>query len=288
MINRRSFLSTATQSVIGAGVITALNRIEGKAAATKLSSIGVQLYTVRGEMAKDFEGSLQKIAAIGYKEVEFAGYYNKSPKDVRAILDRYGLTAPATHAPLADVQTKLDKAIEAAKIIGHQFLICPYLEDKDRRTLDDYKRHAETFNRAGEACSKAGIQFGYHNHDFEFEAKDGQKGEKLPYDLLLAETDKNLVKMELDLYWIAKANQSPLAYMEKHQDRFVLFHVKEMDNTPKRGITEVGRGVIDFKTIFAKAPAGAIKHYFVEQDTCPGSPFDSIKVSFDYLKQLEF
>jgi len=285
MINRRSFLSTATQGVIGAGVITALNRIEGKAAATKLSSIGVQLYTVRGEMAKDFEGSLQKIAAIGYKEVEFAGYYNKSPKDVRAILDRYGLTAPATHAPLASVQTKLDVTIEAARTIGHRFLICPYLEDKDRRTLDDYKRHAETFNRAGEACRKAGIQFGYHNHDFEFEAKDGQK---LPYDLLLAETDKNLVKMELDLYWIEKANQSPLAYMEKHPDRFVMFHVKEMDNTPKRGITEVGRGVINFKNIFAKAPAGAIKHYFVEQDTCPGSPFDSIKVSFDYLKQLEF
>ncbi|MGH9938294.1 MAG: sugar phosphate isomerase/epimerase family protein [Blastocatellia bacterium] len=267
--------------------MTALNRIEGEAA-TKLGSIGVQLYTVRGEMAKDFEGSLEKIAAIGYKEVEFAGYYNKSPKDVRAILDRYGLTAPAAHAPLTNFQTKLDETIESAKAIGHHFLICPYLEDKDRRTLDDYKRHAETFNRAGEACRKAGIRFGYHNHDFEFEAKNGQKGGKLPYDLLLEQTDKNLVKMELDLYWISKANQNPLAYMEKHPDRFVMFHVKEMDKTPKRGITEVGRGVIDFKTIFAKAPAGAIKHYFVEQDTCPGSPFDSIKISYDYLKQLEF
>jgi sugar phosphate isomerase/epimerase len=163
-------------------------------------------------------------------------------------------------------------------------MICPYLEDKDRRTLDDYKRHAETFNRAGEACRKAGIQFGYHNHDFEFEAKDG----KLPYDLLLAETDKDLVKMELDLYWISKAGQDPLAYIDKYKDRFALFHVKEMDKTPNKGITEVGRGVIDFKSIFAKAPAGAVKHYFVEQDTCPGSPFDSIKVSFDYLKQLEF
>ncbi|MGE0133395.1 MAG: sugar phosphate isomerase/epimerase family protein [Blastocatellales bacterium] len=287
MINRRSFLSTATQSVIGAAALTALNRIEGRAA-TKLNKIGVQLYTVRGEMAKDFEGSLQKIAAIGYKEVEFAGYYNKSPKDIKALLDRLGLTAPAAHIPLANVQTKLGQTIEAAKAIGHQFLICPYLEDKDRRTLDDYKRHAETFNRAGEACRKAGIQFGYHNHDFEFEAKDGQKGKMLPFDLLLAETDKNLVKMELDLYWISKAGQDPIAYINKHKDRFALFHVKEMDKTPKRGITEVGRGVIDFKTIFAKAPKGAIKHYFVEQDTTPGSPFDSIKISYDYLKQLEF
>jgi len=284
MINRRRFLSTASQSVIGAVALTALDRIEGEAATKKLSSIGVQLYTVRDEMAKDFEGSLEKVAAVGYKEVEFAGYYDKSPKDVRAALDRYGLAAPSVHTPLADIQTKLDQRIETAKAVGHQFMICPYLEDKDRRTLDDYKRHAETFNRAGEACRKAGIQFGYHNHNFEFEAKDG----KLPYDLLLEETDKDLVKMELDIYWISKAGQDPIAYLGKHKDRFAMFHVKEMDKTPNRGITEVGRGVIDFKSVFAKAPKGAIKHYFVEQDTCPGSPFDSIKISFDYLKQLEF
>ena len=284
MIDRRRFLSTTSQGVIGAVALAALNRINGEAATSKLSSVGVQLYTVRAEMAKDFEGSLEKIAAIGYKEVEFAGYYNKSPKDVQAVLNRHGLTAPSAHMPLADLQTKLDQTVETVKAVGHKFMICPYLEDKDRRTLDDYKRHAETFNRAGEACRKAGIQFGYHNHDFEFEAKDGT----LPYDLLLAETDKDLVKMELDLYWISKAGQNPLAYIDKYKDRFALFHVKEMDKTPKQGITEVGRGVIDFKSIFAKAPAGAIKHYFVEQDTCPGSPFDSIKVSFDYLKQLEF
>jgi sugar phosphate isomerase/epimerase len=113
-------------------------------------------------------------------------------------------------------------------------------------------------------------------------------GEILPYDVLLANTDKKLVKMELDLYWITKANQDPLAYMRKYPDRFALFHVKDLDKTPNRGITEVGHGVIDFKTIFAKAPAGAIKHYFVEQDVTPGSPFDSIKFSYDYLKQLEF
>ncbi len=284
MVNRRTFLTTATWTALGAAAFASLSRIEVLAAARKLDKIGVQLYTVRGEMAKDFEGSLQKVASIGYKEVEFAGYYNKTPNEVKAILDRHGLSAPAAHAPLADIQTKLDATIESAKVIGHRFLICPYLDAKDRRTLDDYKRHAETFNRAGEACRKAGIQFGYHNHDFEFEAKEG----KLPFDVLLAETDKNLVKMELDLYWISKAGQNPLAYLEKYPDRFALFHVKEMDKTPKQGITEVGRGRIDFKTIFAKAPRGAIKHYFVEQDTTPGSPFDSIKVSFDYLKQLEF
>ncbi len=283
MINRRRFLSNASRSAVGGVVVTFLDRIEGEAA-NRLNSIGLQLYTVRVEMAKDFEGSLQRVAAIGYKEVEFAGYYNKTPNDVRAILDRYGLASPSAHAPLADIQTKLDQTIETAKTIGHRFLICPYLLDNDRRTLDDYKRHAETFNRAGEACRKAGIQFGYHNHDFEFAAMDG----KIPYDLLLERTDKDLVKMELDLYWISKAGHDPVAYLEKHKDRFVMFHVKDMDNTPKRDITEVGRGVIDFKKIFAKAPKGAIKHYFVEQDRTPGSPFDSVKISFDYLKRLEF
>ncbi len=284
MVTRRTFLTTATQTAFGALAFNRLDRVETLAAGKKLPRIGVQLYTVRNELARDFEGSLQKVAAIGYREVEFAGYYNKPAKEVRAILDRHGLVAPAAHVPLKDVQTQIDKTIEAAKLIGHQFLICPYLEEKDRRTLDDYKRHAETFNRAGEACRKAGIQFGYHNHDFEFFPMEGQ----LPYDQLLAQTDKQLVKLELDLYWIVKANQDPVAYLRKHPDRIVLFHVKEMDKSARRGITEVGRGVIDFKTIFASAPAGAIKHYFVEQDTCPGSPFDSLKISFDYLQRLEY
>lgn len=282
MLNRRTFLrQTACSSVGGA---LALNLLQTEAQAAKLSKIGVQLYTVRGEMAKDFDGSLKKIADLGFKEVEFAGYYNRTPQQIKILLGQLGLDAPAAHVPLASLKNELDKTIETAKAIGHRYLICPYLMDNERKTLDQYKQHAALFNKAGEACKKAGIQFGYHNHDFEFFPIDG----KLPFDLLLAETDKNLVKIELDLYWIVKANHDPLAYLGKHPDRFALFHVKEMDKTAKRGITEVGRGVIDFKTIFARAPKGAIKHYFVEQDTTPGSPFDSLKVSIDYLKNLEF
>ncbi|MDX2033634.1 MAG: sugar phosphate isomerase/epimerase [Blastocatellia bacterium] len=282
MINRRRFLN---QAACGAAGALAFAGMESRAAnvAGRLSRIGVQLYTVRAEMAKDFEGSLKRVAEIGYKEVEFAGYFNRSAKDVRAILDRYGLTAPSAHVPLKDVQTNIDQAIETAKIIGHQFLICPYLEEKDRKSLDDYKRHAEAFNKAGAACGKAGLQFGYHNHDFEFKSFDG----KLAFDQLLADTDKKLVKVELDLYWVSKAKQDPLAFMARHPGRFVLFHVKDMDKTEKAGMTEVGNGVIDFKTIFAKSK-GPIKHYFVEQDICPGSPFDSLKTSFEYLKPLEF
>jgi len=283
MINRRTFLNTATRSTIGALAFAGLNPFEIKAAA-KLSKIGVQLYTVRAEMAKDFDGSLQKIAAIGYKQVEFAGYYNRTPQQVKEVLGRCGLEAPSVHVPLTDLQAKLDQSVESAKIVGHKLMVCPYLNPQDRKTLDDYKHHAETFNKAAEACKKAGIEFAYHNHDFEFVAIDGQ----MPYDLLLANTDKNLVKMELDLYWIKKGNQDALAYMSKYPNRFVAFHVKDMDNTPKGFFTEVGKGTINFKELFAQSKKAGVKYFIVEQDQCPGSPFDSLKVSYDYLSKLEF
>lgn len=282
MINRRTFLQQAACSSLGALALSEM--LVAKAAARKLDKVGVQLYTVRGEMGKDFEGSLKKIADIGYKEVEFAGYYNRTPQQVKEILTRYGLTAPSVHVPLKMVQSEIEKAIADAQVIGHKLLVCPYLEDKDRRTMDDYKRHAATFNKAGEACRKAGLEFGYHNHDFEFKPMDGQ----MPYDVLLAETDKNLVKMELDLYWIKKGQQDALAYFKKHPGRFVALHVKDMDATPRGHFTEVGKGVINFKEIFAQSKQAGVKYFIVEQDQTPGSPFDSLKISFDYLKQLEF
>jgi sugar phosphate isomerase/epimerase len=132
---------------------------------------------------------------------------------------------------------------------------------------------------AAEACKKAGIQFCYHNHDFEFKDMGGQHG----YDVLLKETDPGLVKFELDLYWASFAGKDPVEIFRQHPGRFPLWHVKDMDNTPKKFFTEVGNGVIDFKAIFAHARESGMKHYFVEQDICPGSPFESIKKSFQYI-----
>jgi sugar phosphate isomerase/epimerase len=283
MINRRTFLNTATRSTVGALALAGLDSIEIKAA-TKLGKIGVQLYTVRGEMSKDFEGSLKKIADIGYKEVEFAGYYNRTPQQVKEILNRYGLEAPSAHVPLNDIQTKMDAAIETAKIIGHKLLVCPWLDVKDRKTIDDYKHHAATFNKAAEACRKAGIEFAYHNHDFEFIPIDG----KMPFDVILEGTDRNLVKIELDLYWVKKGKQNALTLMSNNPGRIVAFHVKDMDNTPKEFFTEVGRGTINFKEIFAQSKKAGVKYFIVEQDQSPGSPFDSLKISYDYLSKLEF
>ncbi|HEX8186652.1 MAG TPA: sugar phosphate isomerase/epimerase [Blastocatellia bacterium] len=283
-MNRRSFLSNTLYGALGGLCLAKSNPAASLLKKKKLSSIGLQLYTVRREMEKDFEGTLAKVAALGFSEVEFAGYFNRTPEQVKAVLSRNNLSAPSAHIPTSALRDDLQQAIEAAKIIGHQYLICAYLSAEERRSLDDYKRMIDLFNGAGERLKKVGLQFGYHNHDFEFAPIDG----KIPYDLILAGTDSKTVKMEMDLYWIVKAGQSPLKYFSTHPGRFPLVHVKDMDATPKRFFTEVGRGVIDFKEIFASAGKAGIKHYFVEQDETPGSPFSSIQTSIGYLRRLEF
>ena len=173
-----------------------------------------------------------------------------------------------------------EKAVEDAKAIGHDYMVLAYLTPPERKSLDDYKKIAENLNKAGEVCKKAGIQLCYHNHEFEFEAMNGQ----LPFDILTGETDAGLVKIELDLYWAMVAGQDPVALFKKHKGRIALWHVKDMDKTPKKNFTEVGNGVIDFTTIFKNAKTSGMKHFFVEQDVCPGSPFDSISQSIGYIK----
>jgi sugar phosphate isomerase/epimerase len=239
---------------------------------------------VRRELEKDFAGTLEKVAALGFLEVEFAGYFNHAPREVKTILARNQLSAPSAHISTADLRGNLQAAIEAAQTIGHQYLVCGYLPAEERRSLDDYKKLVDLLNGAGERLNKAGIQFGYHNHDFEFAPTEG----KIPYDIILAGTDPRLVKMELDLYWITKAGQDPLKYFSAYSGRFPLVHVKDMDGTPKRFFTEVGQGTIDFKRIFTAAQKAGVKHFFVEQDETPASPFSSIKVSIDYLNRLQF
>jgi sugar phosphate isomerase/epimerase len=248
----------------------------------KLDRIGLQLYTVRTKLREDFEGTLARVAAIGYSEVEFAGYFNREPAEIKVILARYGLSAPAAHLK-STTASGFEQALEAAAIVGHQYIIRAYIAADERRTPSDYKRIAAELNRAGETAKKSGLQFAYHNHDFEFATLEGQ----IPYDVLLAETDPALVQLELDLYWIAKGNQDPVKYFDRYPRRFVSLHVKDMDATPQRGQTEVGHGILDFKRIFAQAGRAGVKHFFVEHDQ-PAEPFDSIQSSYDYLKRLEF
>ena len=282
MIHRRQFITHLTGGVLG-GMYVAQNGL-GSLIKDGANKIGLQLYTVRRELEKDFEGTLQRVAGLGYREVEFAGYYNRTPQQVKAILDKNNLSAPSAHTQLQGMRQNLDQLLEAAHVIGHRYLVLAYLNADERKTLDDYKRVIESLNQAGEVCQKSGVQLAYHNHDFEFPPIDGV----VPYDLMLKETSASRVKMELDLYWITKAGQSAAKYFAANPGRFALVHVKDMDNTPKRFFTEVGRGVIDFKQLLPQAKKAGVKHFFVEQDETPGSPFDSIKISYDYLNGLRW
>jgi sugar phosphate isomerase/epimerase len=250
--------------------------------AARLEKIGIQLYTVRDKMKADFEGTLAKIAEIGYKEVEFAGYFDHSPADVKAILDRHGLTAPSTH--VGDISPDAWKAsLDAAHTIGHEYIVVPWIPVERRKTLDMWKQVAASFNHAAQAAHDAGLQFAYHNHDFEFPKIDGQ----VPYDVLLQTTDPKLVQLEIDLYWITKAGQDPLSYFARWPGRVPLVHVKDSAGAPEHKMTDVGQGTIDWKRIFAKREQAGIKHFFVEYDQ-PPQPFDDIAVSYKYLSQLEF
>ena len=250
----------------------------------RLEKIGLQLYTVRELLKENFEGTLSAVADIGYREVEFAGWYERKPKEIRALLGRLGLESPSSHISTRHMRENWGLTIDQALELGNRYLICAYLAPEERRTLDDYRRFADLCNQAGETARKAGLQFGYHNHDFEFPPVGGQ----VPYDVLLRETSADLVKMQMDLYWIAKAGRDPLEYFAKHPGRFPLVHVKDMDDTADQTMVEAGNGIIDFGKIFARAEPAGIQHFYVEHDNPPGPPLDSIRTSFEYLRRLEF
>jgi len=297
-MHRRTFIGTS----IAATLAAAAKPTWAAETAHQIDRIGLQLYTVRDAMKTDFEGTIAKVAATGYKEVEFAGYFDHSPKDVRAILDKNGLTAPSAHVSYDLVEKKWPETLEAAKIVGHSYIICPWIDEKQRAEPGGWKRAADLFNKAGEVGKKAGIQFGYHNHSFEFDPADSLGG-KLPYDFLLAEMDPKFVTMEMGLCWISVAGKDPLAYFEKYSGRFPLVHVKDwvkdassssgyqgaMGQSVKYGgrMADVGQGSIDWKNLFAHAGKAGIKHYFVENDD-PKSAFDDIKISYTYLRDLKF
>jgi sugar phosphate isomerase/epimerase len=265
----------------------------------KIDSIGLQLYTIRAEMERDFEGTLQKVAAIGYNEVEFAGYFEQSPQDVRKMLERYGLTAPSAHVGYESLESQWSQVVETAQTIGHQYLVNAGIAPHLLGEPDIWKRAVDVLNRAGELSKQAGIQFAYHNHYLEFIPVNGKK----PYDLLLESCDSDLVKMEVDFCWMAAVEQDPFTYVQRFPGRFPLAHVKQLRKLPTRtpgdevgmvlwhntlpDITEVGDGVIDWKSTLSQATQFGIQHFFVEHDA-PASPLESIKTSYDYLEKLRF
>lgn len=270
--SRRFFLKSAA----------ALGALAGLPAAIAHSGhgrVGLQLYTVRDLASKNLLHTLEHVAALGYKDMEFAGYFNYSVHTLRRHLDALGLAAPSAHVPLTALQSDIDKVVDQALVMGHQFLVMPYLTEQQREGgIDTYKRLAEFLNGAGEKCRKNGLFLAYHNHDFEFFNTDGQ----LPYDVLLEVPAEHLL-MEMDLYWTTKAGFDPVAYFNKFPGRFPLWHIKDMD--AQGNFADVGRGTIDFERIFAHRDMAGLRHGFVERDVTDDLE-RTLAVSFTHAEAL--
>jgi len=279
-VNRREFVAGLGGLAAAA---TPLSRLVSRFPfpVSRIEKIGLQLYTVRGLMAKDFHGTLAEVAKIGYREVEFAGYFGHTPKDVRAALGMHGLSAPSAHMPFERIRSGWDQVLDDARTVGHEYVVVAWIPEEERRTADGWRRVGELFTSAGEKTRAAGMQFAFHNHNYEFTPVEG----RIPYDILLESSDRSLVQFEMDLYWITSGKGDPLAYFKQYPGRFPCVHVKDMDAAGK--MVDVGTGTIDWKRIFAQSGQAGIRHYFVEHDE-PAVPFDSIRASYEYLKRLEF
>ncbi|MEN0003854.1 MAG: sugar phosphate isomerase/epimerase [Bacteroidota bacterium] len=268
------------------------------ASGKRVGDMGIQLYTVRDDMEKDPIGTLEKLSQMGYEHVESAGfkegqYYGMSPKAFKKVLDDLGLTLYSGHNSTGTAEPELrgclyndwELAVASAAEAGQQYMVIAYLQEQERQSLDDYKKVSEQLNVAGEMCKKYGLQLAYHNHDFEFEKFDGQ----IAYDVMLDSTEAELLAMELDLYWITKAQYDPFAYFEKYEGRFPLWHVKDMDATAEQFFTEVGNGIIDWEPIFRAAQTSGMQHFFVEQDQCKNhQPLESVAISLNYLTAMRY
>ena len=278
-MHRRTFLQSSAATLGGLAAF-------GPALAMSRSDIparlGVQLYTLRDIFPGDFVGVLEAVKRIGYDEVEFAGYHERDPQAVRAVLDDIGLTAPATHVPIDFLRDNLDGVLETANVVGHEYVVLPWLiEDQRPDSLDGYRRLAEELNGWGERAQTAGVQVAYHNHAFEF---DRFGGDTPGYDAMLQEADPDLVDFEMDLYWVTEAGYDPVAYFERYPGRFPLFHVK--DRTLTGEMTPVGAGDIDFARIFDHAEQAGLRHAFVEHDNPGDEPLESIAASYAHLESL--
>jgi len=252
-----------------------------KEATQSLPAIALQLYTVRDELGRDFEGTLKKISGMGYTQVEWAGYYGKTPAEIQSILSQTQLTAVATHVPYKDLKKDPQKLCQESADYGNTYMVIAWVPPLERITHAQYRKLAERFNQAGRDCKKVGVQFIYHNHDFEFKGKTGST----PYDILLKETDTSLVKFELDLFWITKAGKDPLYYLQNYPGRFTHFHVKDKDK--KNNMVDVGQGNLNFALYFREGQKHGVQYFIVEHDN-PKHSLPSAQASLNYLQKLKF
>ncbi|WP_291140830.1 sugar phosphate isomerase/epimerase family protein [Flavobacterium sp. UBA7680] len=287
MVTRRNFIINTSLAA------TAVLALPSLAFSMNKKEIGLQLYTLREELPKNVKETLEKVAASGYKNVETYGFSIKdqfwglSPIELKKILDDNKLKAVSGHYNLGSYlydgnTAELIAAIEAVKILKNEFLTVPWIDEPFRKSIEDYKKIALRLNQAAKMCKEAGLKLAYHNHDFEFQKHDGITG----YEILLNETNKNLVYFELDLYWVVRSGNDPLKLFKENPGRFKMWHVKDMDKANQALNTEIGSGSIDFKPFFKEAKQSGMIHFFVEQENnYAGNSFQSIKTSSDFISK---
>lgn len=318
MITRRKFLKNTVMSapLVIAGISNA------RANNPQLNKIGVQLFSLPKLLDKDFSAAIAMLAQMGYKEIEMfgpysfssaatqerwskmapvlgfkgSGFFGHTASEVKEILGRNGIAAPSLHTDLDTLENGMEKLGEAANTLGSKYVVLPAIPDERRKTLDDYKKIAAVFNKVGAAAKKAGIRFGYHNHGYGLQAMDG----KIPLQLILEQTDPELVFFEMDVYWTAAGGADPIAYLTDYPDRYKMLHLKDMSKQMRFSgdggeskqwielfpyMTTAGSGVLNLKEIVAKARQTGVEHFFVEQDMV-ADPEVALKKSFDYLASL--
>jgi sugar phosphate isomerase/epimerase len=280
-MNRRS----AIQALSALAMMPLVNNANASdSARRKLSRIGLAVFTVRPLMSRDFERTLHQVAAIGYRDVDMYIYESaRDPAAARAMLDRAGLACPSARVATPALYRGWDRSLDAANTLGARYITLANIPYEERPHLRDWQEIADVLNKAGEAARRRGLSLCYHNTSFELEPLEG----KIPFDLLLASTDPAVVKLQMDVYWMTHGGRNPATEIRRLGSRVGTLHLKDMDATAARGITSVGRGIIDFKAVLAAAADAKVSHCFVEEDA-PADPLEAIRSSYSYLTRLEF
>lgn len=268
---------------VGALALGRLRPLAAQEPGGQLDAVGLQLYTLRALTTKDLEGTIARVAEIGYREVEFAGYFGRTSAQVRALLTTNHLKSPSTHLAYPATDDAWARSLDQAAEMGHEWAVIAWLDEAQRKVPDDWSRVADRFNQLAAKTKERGLRFGYHNHDFEFT----RVGDGTGLDVLLSKTDPALVDFEMDIYWVVKGGADPVGLITRYPHRFPLMHAKDATAAPERAMTEVGAGTIDFKSIFRNAGLSGMRHVYVEHDSA-ADPLESARVSYRYLSALRY
>jgi sugar phosphate isomerase/epimerase len=281
-LGRREFLggSALALAALGSGMAAAAHHQDEHRKAKPGARVpGIQLYTLRESMQEDLPATLEGVAAIGYKEVECAGYFDVPPAKLRRMIEDLGMRSPNSHVGWEAMQKDPRSVIEPAAELGNEWVTLAWMPPEERETIDDWKGWADTCNQAGEIATSVGLRAAYHNHDFEFLPIDGT----VPFDILLSETDPKLVDFELDFFWVKQAGRDIGEILAKAPDRFVMAHIKDMNAGGE--MVDVGAGTIDFVSILGSPAGQKVRHLFVEHDS-PQDAFRSAAVSYGALRSI--